>query len=81
MVQGQIQTEKYEKDGQDHYATKIVLSGFDAKLVMLSGNGGGQSRDPNDNASRPGNGPATRPQASQPPAFESGDMSDDTIPF
>lgn len=79
MVQGQIQTEKYEKDGQDHYATKIVLTGFDAKLVMLSSGQGG-NRDPNDNASRPGNSvPANRPRSNA-PAFEPGGMDDD-IPF
>lgn len=79
MVQGQIQTEKYEKDGQDHYATKIVLTGFDAKLVMLSGGQSG-NRDPNDNASRPGNSmPSERPRSNA-PAFEPGGMDDD-VPF
>ncbi len=83
MVQGQIQTEKYEKDGQDRYATKIVLTGFDAKLVMLSGGQGG-NRDPNDNASRPGNSASSGRPQSNAPAFEPGGMGggfDADIPF
>lgn len=80
MVQGKLQTRKWEKDGQDHYTTEIVLTGFDAKLVMLSGGQGGD-RDPNDNASRPGNSSSgmQRPQSNA-PAFEPGGMDDD-IPF
>lgn len=35
MVQGKLTTEKYEKDGIDRYATKIVLTGYDAKLLLL----------------------------------------------
>lgn len=34
-VEGQIQTRKWEKDGQDHYSTEIVLQGFNSTLVML----------------------------------------------
>lgn len=78
-VRGKLQTEKYQKDGQDHYATKIVLTGFDAKLKLLPTGQGGGARDPNDNASRPGNGPSQRPQSNA-PAFEPGGMDDD-IPF
>ncbi len=56
MVEGQLQTRKWEKDGQDHYSTEVVLTGFDAKLLLLGDAGGsGAARDPNDNASRPGN--------------------------
>lgn len=54
-IEGQLQTRKYEKDGVDHYATEVVLTGFDAKLILLGDSGGGGNRDPNDNASRPGN--------------------------
>mgnify|MGYP000931512225 CR=1 FL=1 len=42
-LEGQLQTRKYEKDGQDHYSTDIVLQGFDAKLLMLGGKAKEQS--------------------------------------
>ena len=54
-IEGQLQTRKYEKDGVDHYTTEVVLTGFDAKLILLGEGGGGGNRDQNDNASRPGN--------------------------
>lgn len=34
-VSGAIQTRKYEKDGQDHYTTEIVLQGFGGELTLL----------------------------------------------
>lgn len=54
-VEGQLQTRKWEKDGVERYSTEVVLTGFDAKLLMLDRGGNGGERDPNDNASRPGN--------------------------
>lgn len=56
-VEGELQTRKWQdQDGKDRYATEVVLSGFDAKLVLLGDNGGGSRQsDPNQNASRPGN--------------------------
>ena len=36
-LEGQIQTRKWEKDGQDHYSTEVVLQGFGGTLVMLDG--------------------------------------------
>ena len=54
-LEGQLQTRKYEKNGADHYATEIVLQGFNSTLTMLDGRsegggdrgsyGGGQSDD------------------------------------
>lgn len=42
-LEGQLQTRKWQdQQGQDRYSTEIVLQGFDAKLVMLDGPGGGQ---------------------------------------
>lgn len=46
-IEGSLQTRKWQdQQGQDRYATEIVLQGFDAKLVMLDGpqgSGGAQS--------------------------------------
>jgi single-strand DNA-binding protein len=76
-VEGQLQTRKWEKDGQDQYSTEIVLQGFGSSLTMLStqgnGDGGGDRSSDNGRSSRPG---ATR----NAPAFERGGMDDD-IPF
>ena len=36
-IEGQLQTRKYEKNGADHYATEIVLQGFNSTLTMLDG--------------------------------------------
>ena len=44
FIQGRLKTEKYEKDGQTHYATKIMAD----KLQMLGGKTEGE-REP-DNA-------------------------------
>lgn len=52
-IEGELQTRKWEKDGQDHYSTEIVLTGFNCTLQMLSSKGEGGSK--NDNAERPGN--------------------------
>lgn len=35
FLQGRLSTDRYEKDGQTHYATKIILPNFGATLVML----------------------------------------------
>lgn len=38
FVSGKMRTRKWQdQNGNDRYSTEIVLSGFDAKLVMLSG--------------------------------------------
>ena len=37
LVEGEIQTRDYEKDGTKRYATEIVLQGYDATLTMLDG--------------------------------------------
>jgi single-strand DNA-binding protein len=50
-IEGQLQTRKWQKDGQDHYSTEIVLQGFNHVLTMLDGpgdrqQGGGQAQAP-----------------------------------
>ena len=69
-LEGQLQTRKWEKDGQDHYSTEVVLQGFNSTLTMLdsrqdggssyAGNNGGSSdfgrTGPMDNGSTGGGG-------------------------
>jgi single-strand DNA-binding protein len=55
-VEGELQTRKWQdQDGKDRYSTEIVLTGFNAKLIMLDRAKGSGDRDPNGNADRPGN--------------------------
>ena len=79
FVQGRLKTEKYQKDGVDHYATKII-----ADTMQMLGNTRGQDDGANDNG---GGRPAPRqapPQGQRPapqrPAPNFSDMDDD-IPF
>jgi len=44
MIEGQIQTRKYEKDGVDHYTTEIVLQGFGGQLILLGGKSENEAR-------------------------------------
>lgn len=78
-IEGQLQTRKWEKDGQDQYTTEIVLQGFNSTLTMLDGRGGGDgdSQSGGYNAG-PRQTESRRPSSA--PAFESGGMDDD-IPF
>lgn len=46
MLQGQIRTRKYEKDGSDRYVTELVLQGPNSKLVLLGGKSGGERTEP-----------------------------------
>lgn len=46
FVSGKLRTRKWQdQSGNDRYSTEVVLGGFDAKLVMLSGKPEGQSQD------------------------------------
>lgn len=55
-IEGGLQTRKWQdKDGNDRYSTEVVLTGFDAKLIMLDRGGGSEGRDPKGNSERPGN--------------------------
>lgn len=42
MIEGQIQTRKYEQDGVDKYTTEIVLQGFGGQLILLGGKPDGE---------------------------------------
>lgn len=76
-LEGQLQTRKWEKDGQDQYSTEIVLQGFNSNLTMLDGRGEGESSGGGFSGSRQGE---SRRPSSNAPAFESGGFDDD-IPF
>ena len=44
-LEGQLQTRTYEKEGQTHYSTEVVLQGFNSTLTMLGGRGGGSDAE------------------------------------
>jgi single-strand DNA-binding protein len=76
-VEGELQTRKWQdQEGNDRYSTEIVLTGFNGTLTMLSGRRG--DSDPNDNASRPGNGGSSRPGAAR---GDQSTLDSDDIPF
>jgi len=35
-----LQTRKWQKDGQDHYSTEVVVRGFNGTMQMLDSRGG-----------------------------------------
>jgi len=70
-IEGQLQTRKWEKNGQDHYATEVVLQGFNASLVMLDGKQGGDERQ----------GAQHEPARQQRQATPQPAAIDDEIPF
>lgn len=78
-VEGQLQTRKWEKDGQDHYSTEVVLQGFNSVLTMLDGRGegrsegGGYERASDFGQSRPLDAPGKKPEYAQ--------ELDDEVPF
>jgi len=65
-IEGRLQTDKYDKDGQTHYATKIIAD----KMQMLGGKSSGQ--DEHNEATSNESQPQGEPQG--------GDFDDD-IPF
>lgn len=73
-VQGRLQTRKYQKDGQDHYATDIVAENMQFLSPRPDGDQGQQSPAPRQQQQQ--NTP--RPQPRPAPNFS--DMDDD-IPF
>lgn len=82
LVEGQIKTRKYQgNDGQDRWTTEIVLSGFDAKIQMLGGNGGNRppAADSTADYGRPSTGGASPNAGGQ--ATGGYDPLDDDIPF
>lgn len=72
-VSGQLRTRKWQdQTGADRYSTEIMLSGFDAKLVMLDGAKGNEGGG--------GNG-VRRQKGDQGYIGAVDDLDDDSIPF
>jgi len=76
-IEGRLQTRNYEKEGQTHYTTEIVVSNFQflgGKSDEKAGGGGYQKSDP---------GPANHYQGQTSPGMTGGQdsMPDDDIPF
>ena len=69
-IEGRLRTRDYEKEGQKHYVTEIMVD----EMQMLGGRGGaGGDRSMRDEA------PSRAPMASEPAG--AGDFQDDDIPF
>lgn len=73
LVVGELQTRKYDKDGVDHYATSIVVGGYDGDVKILSG---GRSKEETGGA---GQGPDSQQHDFQ-DNMSDGDLNDE-IPF
>ena len=72
-IEGKLQTRSYEKDGQTHYTTEIIVKDFQ----FLGGMDQGQSnQQPAQSQSNQNQQPAQSQGYQQPPAPD-----DDTIPF
>ena len=41
-LEGQLQTRKWEKEGQDHYSTEVVLQNFNSTLTLLDSRAGAE---------------------------------------
>ncbi|TIR23973.1 MAG: single-stranded DNA-binding protein [Mesorhizobium sp.] len=83
FIEGQLQTRKWTKDGQDHYTTEIVLQKFRGELQMLDSrneNGGGDRRDDDRGGGRRDDGRSGGGNRRQQSNQSSREL-DDEIPF
>lgn len=80
-VRGQLKTRKWQdNNGNDRYSTEVVLSGFDAKLLLLgSSGGGGRSSSSEGNSGGSSGGGGGRSEADN--SSRGGGDLDDEIPF
>ncbi|MER9961691.1 single-stranded DNA-binding protein [Mesorhizobium sp. M0045] len=76
-IEGQLQTRKWTKDGQDHYSTEIVLQKFRGELQMLDAKGQGDGERRDDGGSRSSGGGNSRQSNNR----SSNDDLDSEIPF
>ena len=78
FVQGRLQTDKYEKDGVDHYSTKIIARDLKMLGPKRDDAGGGQREERPQRPAKPaGAGSAPAPRQND---FDA-DFADDDIPF
>lgn len=83
FVEGKLETRKWQDNsGNDRYSTEVVLRGFDAKLLMLSGKRDGGSNNAEDRYTSGGYGGGETRQDARGNTVEdfSADL-DDEIPF
>lgn len=45
LVEGVLQTRKWEKDGVDHYTTEIVIGAFNGSLTLMGGKKSGSAEN------------------------------------
>lgn len=67
LVEGQLETRKWEKDGVTHYSTEVCLNQFNGSLTLMGSKKGGDSSSP-----------STATPAETTPAL---DAMNDEIPF
>lgn len=76
-LEGKLETRKWQdQQGNDRYTTEVVLSGFDAKLVMLDGPAGGGA-----GGGATANNGQRQKSSSQGDWNQHGDDLDDDVPF
>ena len=83
-VEGRLQTSNYEKEGQTHYATKIVVSNFQFLGGKQDSQGGsGQYQGGGGGYQKPDTGSGKQPQGQTAPGMTGGQapIQDDDIPF
>jgi single-strand DNA-binding protein len=86
-VEGKLRTRKWQKDGQDHYSTEIVVD-INGTMQMLDSRQGSGTSVPFDDEPAPQSRGGERPQTaapalsgSAPPSGGHGGDFDDDIPF
>ena len=77
-IEGKLETRKYQKDGQDHYATGIIVGPFHG-VVQNLGSAGGTSSNTDVQFGQSPNQPSTTDKTPITPVDNSG--FDDDIPF
>lgn len=75
-IEGQLETRKYEKDGEDRYTTEIVLRPYAGEITLLEAKKGSGDDSATDDGTDTGSGSSAKSTASS----GRGDM-DDEIPF
>ena len=76
-IEGRLRTRDYEKDGQKHYVTEIMVD----EMQMLGGGRGGGSGAGGGDRSMRDEAPSRGAPASEPAGGGGGDFQDDDIPF